>query len=149
MGQQVADGDVVFAILGEFRNVLCHRIVHPDFAFLHQLHHRRGGGDDFGERRDVKNRVHRHGLAARLQRAIAEGFAVDHLSVVSDQQHGAGNLMVVDGVEDDGVEDGQVGSVGALGCGSRGQQGKKADKKHDRGEATRLQTRVVKIEWMP
>ena len=129
----------------EFRNVFRHRIVHPDFAFLHQLHDRRGSGDDFGERCDVKNRICGHGLAARLQRAIAESFAIDHLSVVPDQQHGAGNLAVVNGVEDDGIENAEVG--GCLGgarcrCGRGRRAGasrSKAGKQHDRDQATRIQ----------
>ena len=107
MSQQVADGDVVLAVLREFGNVFCHRIIQPDFTLLHQLHDGRGSGDHFGERCEVENRVGGHGLAARLEGAIAEGFAVDHLSVVPYQQHGAGHLVVVDGVEDDGVEDGE------------------------------------------
>ena len=129
MSQQVADGDVVFAILGEFGNIFCHRIVEPDFTLLHQLHDGRGGGDHFGERCQVENSVGGHGLVAGLQRTIAEGFAVDHLSVVSDQEHGAGNLVIVDGVEDDGVEDSEFWIAGGLGGGRRRQQGKKADKK--------------------
>ncbi len=96
---------------------------------MHQLHDGRGSGDHFGERCQVENSVGRHGLAARLEGAIAEGFAVDDLSVVPDQQHGAGHLVVVDGVEDDGVEDGEFRIAGGLGGGRRGQQGKKADNK--------------------
>ena len=127
MSQQVADGDVVLAVLSEFGNVFCHRIIQPDFTLLHQLHDGGGSGDHFGERCQVENSVGRHGLAAGLEGAIAEGFAVDDLSVVSYQQHGAGNLVVVDGVEDDGIEDGQFWIAWGLGGGGRGQQGKKAD----------------------
>ena len=125
----------------EFGNVFRHRIVDPDFALLHQLHHRSGGGHDFGERSDVENRVHGHGLAARFERAIAEGLAVDHLSVVPDQQHRAGNLMVVDGVEDNGVEDAEVWSVGSSWPWQPTQPtDKRLSRKHSRGKATRLQT---------
>ena len=47
--QEVANSDVVFPILGEFRKVLCYGIVYPDLALLHQLHYSRGGSDNFGE----------------------------------------------------------------------------------------------------
>ena len=129
VSQQVTDGDVFLAILSEFGNVFCYRIIQPDFTLLHQLHHGGGRGDHFGERCQIENSVGGHGLAAGLQRAIAEGFAVDDLSVVPDQQHGAGHLVVVDGVEDDGVEDGEFWIAGGLGGGRRRQMGKKADNK--------------------
>jgi hypothetical protein len=48
--------------------------------------------------------------------------------------------MVVDGVEDNGVEDSKAGSGGGLNFGSRGQRGKKAYKKYYCGKATRRQT---------
>ena len=129
MGQQVADGDVFLAILSEFGNVFCHRIVQAYFTLLHQLHDGRGGGDHFGERCQIENSVGGHGLAAGLQRATAEGFAVDDLSVVPYQEHGTGHLVVVDGVEDDGVKNCESWIAGGLGRGRRRQQGKKADKK--------------------
>ena len=125
MGQQVADGDVFLAILSEFGNVFCHRIVQAYFTLLHQLHDGGGSGDHLGERCQIENGVGCHGLAAGLEGAIAEGLAVDDLSVVPYQQHSAGHLVVVDGVEDDGVENRQFWV--ARGLGRRGQQGKKAD----------------------
>jgi len=48
---------------------------------------------------------------------------------VTDQQHGAGHLVVVDGVEDDGVQNGEFWIAGGLGGGRRRQEGKKADNK--------------------
>jgi hypothetical protein len=93
------------------------------------LHHGGGGGDDFGERCQVENSVRRHGFTARLKGAIAEGFAVDDLTVMPYQQYRARHLVVVDGVEDDGVEDGEFWIAWGLGGGRSGQMGKQADNK--------------------
>jgi hypothetical protein len=56
-----------------------------------------------------------------------------------DQQHGAGHLVVVDGVEDDGIEDGEFRIAWGLGGGRRRQMGKQADNKPS-NEGTRVQT---------
>ena len=133
----------------EFREVLCYGLVYPDFALLHQLHDRRGSGDNFGQRRDVENSVGRHGLAARLERANAECLAIDDLSVMSDEQHCAWNLVVVDGVEDNCVEDCQVRSVGGLGGGSRAVTEKRQTKNTAAAKPDVCRRRVVKVEWMP
>ncbi len=106
---------------------------------MHQLHDGRGSGDHFGERCQVENSVGGHGLATGFERAIAEGFAVDDLSVVPYQEHGTGHLVVVDGVEDDGVEDREFWIAWGLGRGRRRQQGKKADGKKG-GEVTGVRT---------
>jgi hypothetical protein len=45
--------------------------------------------------------------------------------------------VVVDGVEDDGVQNGEFWIAGGLGGGRRRQEGKKADSKK-RGEVTRV-----------
>ncbi len=52
-----------------------------------------------------------HRLATWFERAIAESLAVDHLSVVPDQQDGARNLVVVDGIAHDGVEHTEAGNA--------------------------------------
>src|SRR5581483_5836113 len=49
--------------------------------------------DDLGERRGVEDSVHGHGLGGRHERAVTVGFAIDHLPVVADDNHGSGNQV--------------------------------------------------------
>ena len=58
--QKITDCNVAFAVLTEFRNVLHHRIVHPDSSLLFQLHHCGRSGNDFGQRRHIENCVDSH-----------------------------------------------------------------------------------------
>jgi hypothetical protein len=44
----------------------------------------------------------------RLECAVTESFAVDHMAVVSYEDYGARNLTVMNGVEDDGIENGEL-----------------------------------------
>ncbi len=50
---------------GGFGQMPMHRIVERELAAIDERHHRRGGGDGFGEAREVEHRVGRHRLARR------------------------------------------------------------------------------------
>ncbi len=108
VGEQLADGDILFAVLRELRNVFCHWIIQPNFSFLEQLHHRRRGRYYLGQRSQVEDRAHGHRFAARLQSAGTECLAVDDAAIVPDQNHGSGDLLVVDGLADDGINRAQM-----------------------------------------
>ena len=59
-------------------------------ALLEEPHDGGRGGDHFGERRGVEDRVERHWLAMRDQRPAAVGFLIDHVPVVPDHQNPPG-----------------------------------------------------------
>ena len=63
----------------------------------------------------------RHGLGLRDESALAVGFPVDDLAVVSDHQDGAGQAALLDGEVDGGIEGGAGGE--GLGGKSGGQEG--------------------------
>ncbi len=123
MSQQVPHGDVAPASL-ETRQIVCDSIVQAHLALLEQLHQRSGGGDHFGERRCVEDRIGGHRLALRHQRAAAVSFEVEHFQPAAGvdaagQAHGAGDLVFGDGLLDGGIEMGRAGkrSLGENGCG--------------------------------
>ena len=62
-----------------------------------------GGGDDFGETREIEDRVERHRFALRFNRARAVGFAPDNFSVTRDQHNRAGQFFLFDRSRDDRV----------------------------------------------
>src|SRR5579871_496065 len=88
MGHQVADGDVAVTLL-ELRKVAGNRIVDANLALLEQPHDGRRGGDYFGERSGIEDRVDGHRLARRNECALTVGFAIHHGAVVADEQHRA------------------------------------------------------------
>ena len=94
---QVADGDVAVAAL-ELRNVLGDLVVQPELALFEQLHQRRRGGHDLGERGAVEDRIDGHRFELRNDRPVAVGLAVNHLSVVPDDQDRARQPSLLDGV---------------------------------------------------
>lgn len=87
--QQFANRDVLLAVLRELRQIGCHRIIEAHAAVLNQLHHRGCGCDALGERGKIEDRIGGHGLAFRLERAVTEGFAIDHAAIVADEQNSA------------------------------------------------------------
>ena len=117
MHQQLPDRNVLLAILRKLGKILCDRIVHAKLSLLPQLHDRRRGCDHFGQRRAIEHRIERHRLASRFNRAAAIGLAIDHPSVVPDDEDRTRNLLLGDGVVDDGVENGEAGIKRSLGEG--------------------------------
>ncbi len=85
--QQHPNGHVLLAILREVGNILCHRIVQLDLSELLQTHHAGRRRYHFGQRRQIEDRVWSHDLRFGVGRPIAESFAIDHHSVVADQQY--------------------------------------------------------------
>src|SRR5262249_35494326 len=92
-----------------------------DLAFLEQLHQARRRGNHFRERRRVENRIHRHRLALRDQRARSIRFAIHHLPVMPYQQHSPGNESIMNRLLDLRVE-GRTGRKTLLRAQRRGAQ---------------------------
>ena len=84
VGEQLADGDVVFSVLRKLRQVLGDCVVEANLSQFHELHDGGGGGDHLGQRCEIEDGVQRHGLAFGLEGAAAVGLAVDDLAVVAD-----------------------------------------------------------------
>ena len=74
MGQQVADGDVSFAIRSEVRQIFCDWIVGAELSFLIQLHHRGRRCQALRQRRHVEDGVDGHrswvGSSERMPKAL-------------------------------------------------------------------------------
>src|SRR5262249_7182516 len=84
------------------RNVLAHRIVPAEPAFI-DAHHHGGGGERLGAAGDWEDGVRRDGrLVAEL--ADAEPFEVDEAIVLNDGHGGAGDVPGLEGVAHDGVD---------------------------------------------
>ena len=106
MHQQLPDRNILFAVLSKLGKILRDRIAHAKLSLLPQLHDRRRGYDNLGQRRAIKNGIERHRLPPRYQRAAAVCLAIHHTSVVPDDKDSSRNLPLGDGVVDDGIENG-------------------------------------------
>ncbi len=104
MRQQLPDCDVLFSVLREIRQVLGHRIVQPNLALFDQLHDRSRRGDHLRERSHIEYGVDRHRLAFRFQCTISVRLAIDHLAVVTNQQHRARNISLRNRLIDNRVD---------------------------------------------
>lgn len=129
MGQQMPDGDVALAVPLESRQVGRHAVGEPEPPLLDQLHHGRGGGDDFGQRGQVEDRIHGHGLDGGLQGAAAEDALVGDGVALADQDDRPGQQARRHGLLDEGVDSGEAGGVEAEGVGRLSHR-RKAGKKH-------------------
>src|SRR5436189_4834123 len=69
-------GDSLFPVGGELRNVSCHRRIDLHFAFFGEQEDRRRGGDNLGQRGCVKNRVFGHWLVIRNDSPFAISFVI-------------------------------------------------------------------------
>ena len=116
MGKQLPHGDVFFSALRKFRQIFRYRIIQPHLALFDQLHHSRSSRNHLGQRCQIKNCIQRHRLAARLQRPASVSLAIDHLTVVTYQQDGPGNLPFMNRLLDDSIHRAEMdGSRGTLG----------------------------------
>src|SRR5438552_1286302 len=92
----MTDGDVR---LGELRDVLLRRIVETDLAALNEQPDRRCSRCDIGDGRRVEDRIARHLLHLRDERAIPVGLLVDD-AVALEMEHPARQLLRPDGLLD-------------------------------------------------
>ena len=53
---------------------------------------------DLGERRQIEDRVERHRLGRRHERAITERLLIEHAIAAADEHDGAGQLLLRDGL---------------------------------------------------
>ncbi len=67
MRQQLADGNVLLAVLREVREISGDGIVEADAALLDKLHHRGCRSQALGERGQVEDGVQGHGLTHGLE----------------------------------------------------------------------------------
>ena len=104
VGEAVADGDVLLAVGAELGHVMSDGIVDANLALLVELHYGRGSDEVLGERGHVEDGVLGHRLARGLQRAHAVGAVEDDLAVVPNDDDGAGQFVVRDGIVDDRVD---------------------------------------------
>ena len=73
VSQQMSNGDLVFAIGREVRQIRRDRRIHINLPLLNQHHHAGGRGDRFGQRGEIEHGVdcHRNLLRHRLTKAIS------------------------------------------------------------------------------
>ena len=83
MGQQLMNGDILFAILRKFRDVACYGRIEVDLSFAVQLHDGLGRGHDLRAGCHIEHGVHLHGTgiiqtnAHVIQHCISIGFFID------------------------------------------------------------------------
>ena len=87
------DRDVALAVALEPGNEGRHRIVQAHAALLDQLHHRRRRRDDLGQRGEVEDRVERHRLGRRHDRALAVRLFEDDRVAAPDEHDRARRLF--------------------------------------------------------
>ena len=109
--EALADGDVLLAVGSELGNVMRDGIVDADLALLVELHHGGGGDEILGERGHVEDGVLGHRFTRGHERALTVGAMEDDMAIVADDDDRAGNLVMRDGVVDQGV-DGREGCAG-------------------------------------
>ena len=100
----------------------------PGLTLFKQLHHSARGGHDFGERRDIEDRVRGHGLFRRFQSAVTVSLPVNHLSVMPHEENRAGDLVFANRLVDRGVEIG--GAAESLRGGGGAQNHSKREQLH-------------------
>lgn len=62
---------------------------------------------------------------------MTEGFAVEDVAVVGDEDYGSGGFVVVDGVLDEGVDGGEGGRSRGLGRRACGGDGEEEEREED------------------
>ncbi len=156
VGHQLADGDIVLAVLRKLWNVLRYRVIQLHLPELHHAHHGCGGGQHFGKRSHVEDGVGCHRLLRGFERTIAKSFAINHGSIVANQQNGSGRISLLHRISQQRVERREAGLIGAYGrwswgCGSRRTlrhrpcADKQQERKRDQGENSPAET---KTQWM-
>ena len=101
------DGDAGGAFALELRNMRAHGVGQLHLSALDEQQHGRRGGDDFGERGGVEDRVLVHRFYCWDERPFAEGFMVAE-ALAFEPQDSAGNVVLSDGVGDRSVHLGQA-----------------------------------------
>ena len=96
MREQLLDGDVFLARVGEFRNVARHRVAQSDLPALDQNHHRSRSRHDFRQRGQIEDRVHRHRFNRRFECAITISSPPYDFALPTDQHDCAGQLFPCD-----------------------------------------------------
>ncbi len=104
VGEALANGDVLLAVRSEFGHVMSDGVVDTDLALLVELHDGSRGDKVLGERGHVEDGVFGHCFARWLKRAHAVGAMEDDLPAMPDDDDRAGQLIVRNGVVDDGVD---------------------------------------------
>jgi hypothetical protein len=79
-----------------------------DLPAVGEDHDAGGGRERLRERREIEDRVERHGRALRHQRARAIRLPQQHLVVAAHHQHAARHLSRVDGGQDRGIDSGEA-----------------------------------------
>ena len=96
MEQQITDGDLLLAGLGEFGNQLADTVAQPQLAALDQHHDAGRGGHGLGDGSEVKHGVRRHGDPLGFHLAIAVGLEKDDLALPADADDTARHLAGCD-----------------------------------------------------
>ncbi len=106
--QQMPDRDGALAVALEARHEAGHGIVEPNPSLLYQPHHRRRRRNDFGQRRQVEDRVQRHPFRRGIDGAIAVCLFVQHLVAAADEHDCAGRLSCGDRFLDEAIDRGKA-----------------------------------------
>ena len=154
MSQQLTNGHIVLAVLGKLGNILRYRIVQLDLPKLHHAHHRGRRRNDLGKRSDIKDSVGSHRLLRRLERAAPVGLAINHCSIVANQQDGSRSVSLLHSIPQQRIERREGGLTGTGGhCGSgssrilRRRWRSKKQKKNKRNEGERRPAEA-KTQWI-
>ena len=85
-----------FAVALEAGHERRHPVAQAELALLDQHHHAGRRRHDLGERGEVEDRVERHRLDRRDQRAAADRLLIEDPVAAADQHHRAGQLLLGD-----------------------------------------------------
>src|ERR1041385_3800516 len=102
--QKLLDRDRVAATTFHLGNEFNDGIREPPFAALDQNHDAGCRGDDLCETGKIENRVRRHRLALRFNRARSIGFTPDDLAVMTDEHYRTRQLFVLDRFFDNWID---------------------------------------------
>ena len=100
MRQQMFDRDIFLAVGGEVRKELRHLVRESQLPALDENHDARRRRERLGERRHVEQRVGRHRLDLRLDRAIAVRVLEHDALAPADQHDAAGQITALDRARD-------------------------------------------------
>ena len=105
VSQQVPDGDVCLPVTFEPRDVARDPVAQADSSLLDQHHHARRRRHNFRQRREIENRIERHGLDRRNERAIPEGLLVDDAVAPADEHDRSRQFLVLNRLAHEGLDE--------------------------------------------
>ncbi len=136
MGQQVADRHALLARPLKLGDVTLDRRIEGERALVHEQHARGGEGHHLGQRREIIDRPHLHGVRV-VAAVVSHGGQQREATVSPHGEHGAGKRAAVDFRAQVRGGGGEASAVEPEGSGRRGGKAATTRERGPRGSSDR------------